>query len=248
MTADKKPRSIAATWSRLLVAAAAGVAGLGLAGAFMGFLAPLVGFGLFALGLSLMPTIAVILGVVGLFRTRGGVREGRREALVGLLAGLVLLVVFLVLAVSSGGVPPIHDITTSPQRPPLFEAALREPGNVGRDLSYPQGGTDVTALQLEAYPDLVPIQLPSTPPESFARALAAASEMGLTVLAQDAGRLRFEATATTSIFRFVDDFVVEIEPSLPSGSVVHVRSVSRVGQSDLGANAERIRRFAALLE
>jgi uncharacterized protein (DUF1499 family) len=49
-----------------------------------------------------------------------------------------------------------------------------------------------------------------------------------------------EATATTFWFGFKDDVVLRIRPTA-NGSIVDVRSVSRVGQSDLGANAKRIR-------
>jgi uncharacterized protein (DUF1499 family) len=60
----------------------------------------------------------------------------------------------------------------------------------------------------------------------------------------DSGRI--EATATSRIFHFVDDVVIRVRPD-GAGSRVDLRSRSRVGQSDLGANAERIRAFCAEL-
>ncbi|MCA6329217.1 MAG: DUF1499 domain-containing protein, partial [Phenylobacterium sp.] len=45
-----------------------------------------------------------------------------------------------------------------------------------------------------------------------------------------------------------DDVAVRIRPSATGGSVVDVRSTSRVGLSDLGANAKRIEAFLAGLK
>ena len=53
---------------------------------------------------------------------------------------------------------------------------------------------------------------------------------------------RLEATARTRWFGFRDDVVVRVRPD-GAGSRVDVRSVSRVGRSDLGTNARRIRGF-----
>jgi uncharacterized protein (DUF1499 family) len=57
---------------------------------------------------------------------------------------------------------------------------------------------------------------------------------------KDAGRI--EATDTTFWFGFRDDIVIRIEKN-DSGSRLDIRSVSRVGISDIGTNAKRIRRF-----
>jgi uncharacterized protein (DUF1499 family) len=54
---------------------------------------------------------------------------------------------------------------------------------------------------------------------------------------------RIEATATTLWFGFKDDVVIRIAPSPGNGTRVDIRSVSRVGLSDLGTNARRIRTF-----
>jgi len=60
----------------------------------------------------------------------------------------------------------------------------------------------------------------------------------------------FEATATTFFFRFKDDVVVRVrpDPDQPGGSIVDMRSISRVGGSDIGVNAARIRAFLADLQ
>ncbi|MFB3106560.1 MAG: DUF1499 domain-containing protein [Pseudomonadales bacterium] len=66
--------------------------------------------------------------------------------------------------------------------------------------------------------------------------------MGLELVNEARLQGMIEATATTFWFGFKDDMVVRIRPS-GAGSVIDVRSVSRVGMSDLGANARRIGEF-----
>jgi uncharacterized protein (DUF1499 family) len=51
-----------------------------------------------------------------------------------------------------------------------------------------------------------------------------------------------EGTATSRVFGFVDDFVIRITDA-DNGVVVDMRSKSRDGRGDLGANAARIREF-----
>jgi uncharacterized protein (DUF1499 family) len=62
------------------------------------------------------------------------------------------------------------------------------------------------------------------------------------VIAADERGGLVEATATTFWFGFKDDVIVRIVP-VARGSRIDVRSVSRVGKSDLGTNANRIREF-----
>jgi uncharacterized protein (DUF1499 family) len=80
----------------------------------------------------------------------------------------------------------------------------------------------------------------------FQGAVAAARRMGWTVVATVPAEGRLEATASTPWFGFVDDVVVRVTPA-PQGTRVDVRSVSRVGRSDLGANAKRIRKYIGAL-
>jgi uncharacterized protein (DUF1499 family) len=73
--------------------------------------------------------------------------------------------------------------------------------------------------------------------------------MGLEVVHVDEQAGIVEATATTFWFGFKDDVVVRVRPAASGvGSLVDVRSVSRVGVSDLGANARRIGEFLELFE
>ncbi|HYC32284.1 MAG TPA: DUF1499 domain-containing protein [Gemmatimonadales bacterium] len=137
-------------------------------------------------------------------------------------------------------VPPIHDITTDTERPPEFVAVLPLRADAPNPAAYE--GAGIAAQQREAYPDLVPLSVPAPRAETFRRALAAARESGWEIVAADSAAGRIEATATTQWFGFKDDVVVRIEAD-GAGSRVDVRSVSRVGKSDVGANAKRIRGY-----
>jgi uncharacterized protein (DUF1499 family) len=141
-------------------------------------------------------------------------------------------------------VPPIHDITTDTDRPPEFVAVLPRRADAPNGVEYE--GAEIARQQREAYPDIGPLRLPLAPGEAFARALAAARASGWEIVGADSAAGRIEATATTAWFGFKDDVVVRIAPE-EGGSRVDVRSVSRVGKSDVGANAERIRKYLARL-
>ena len=141
-------------------------------------------------------------------------------------------------------VPPIHDITTDTKDPPAFVtlAPVREQGP--NKAAY--AGAEVAAQQLQAYPDLHPKLLSVPPAEAVQKALDAARACGWEVVSTDAASGRIEATDTTRWFGFKDDIVVRVRPD-PNGSRIDVRSASRVGHSDIGKNAERVREFLGRL-
>ncbi len=146
----------------------------------------------------------------------------------------------------AGGVPAIHDITTDTQDPPSFVAIL--PLRAGARNSAVYGGDSIAAKQRAAYPDIQAVALSVPPAEAFARAKRAAEAMGWTMVAADSASGRIEATSATRFFKFKDDVVIRVRPSdAGAGSRVDVRSVSRVGGSDVGTNAARIREYVAKL-
>ncbi len=142
-------------------------------------------------------------------------------------------------------VPPIHDITTDTADPPAFATVLPLRASAPNSAEY--GGPEIAAQQRAAYPDLGPVDLAAPPADAFRRALEGARDMGWQIVAADSAAGRIEATATTRWFHFKDDVVIRIRPAA-GGSRVDVRSVSRVGQSDVGTNARRIRSYLARLE
>jgi len=134
-------------------------------------------------------------------------------------------------------VPPIHDITTDTEQPPQFVAVLPLRADAPNATEYE--GAEIARQQVEAYPDIATHRLPVPPDAAFTRALEAAREMGWEIVAAEPGEGRIEATDTTFWFGFKDDVVIRVAAD-GSGSKVDVRSVSRVGGSDVGANAKRI--------
>lgn len=168
--------------------------------------------------------------------------QGMIPALVGLVIGGCVLGLTLKWKHNLASVPYIHDITTDTENPPLFVAVL--PLRVGAENAAEYGGPELAKQQHDGYPDLKPGSVSRPPDKAFPGALQAARDMGWKIVASDPGSLRIEATDTTRWFGFKDDVVVRLSPS-PTGSRIDVRSVSRVGKSDVGTNARRIKAYLA---
>jgi uncharacterized protein (DUF1499 family) len=179
-----------------------------------------------------------LIGVIGAVWTRawriGGV------ALLGLLIGIAVAAVPWQWQHAAGRVPAIHDITTDLEHPPGFVDVLPLRANAPNPASY--GGAAVAAQQRAAYPDLTPLIIELPPAQVYALALAVARDMGWGIVAAVPAEGRIEATDTTFWFGFTDDIVVRITP-VEGGSRIDVRSVSRVGRSDVGTNARRIHTY-----
>jgi uncharacterized protein (DUF1499 family) len=229
-----------ATLSAALGLLAGAAFGLGPAGIQIGIFTPFIGFRIFGLG-ALVGLLALVLGLIGLWRTRHSAqRDGRSRAVAGTaLGGLVVLTILLVVG-SAGNLPAINDITTDLDDAPSFSFAQKIEANEGRDLSY--AGGELAGQQRQGYPDLATIEVDGSPSEVLVTAETIAQQLGWEITYRDASRGTFEATQTTPIFRFVDDIVVRVRPS-GSGSRIDVRSKSRDGKGDIGANAARIRAF-----
>jgi hypothetical protein len=224
-----------ATAGGLCAAIAISLPAVGVLGIQIGLLPPLVGFYLFGAGAVLGGAVSLLLGIVGLVITRGGADpDGRKRSLAALGGGVALLGIIVIAGSPGAGLPPINDITTDLEDPPTFES---DPSGRDRDMSYP---ADWKPLVREAYPDLEPHHVAEPVAATVGRAAAAADHLGWTVTRRDASAGRVEATDATAIFRFVDDIVIRVRAS-GDGSVIDVRSKSRDGRGDVGANAARIR-------
>jgi uncharacterized protein (DUF1499 family) len=235
-------RALTRTASTLSAAAAIAVLA-GVAFAFSGITAPFTGFKIF--GAALPASLLVIaLGLLGIVVSRGhDAAEDRARARNALLRAAAVLAIFVLALVPGWGLPRINDITTDPADPPVFEAASRDPANVGRDLSYRPGFAE---QQRAGYPDLAPIVVAGAPAAVFARAQDEAVKLGWKIVASKPEATTFEASQTSRLFHFVDDVVVRVrpDPTDAAKSRVDVRSKSRDGVGDMGVNARRIRVFA----
>jgi len=161
-------------------------------------------------------------------------------SVIGLLVGIAAVSVPLKMYSTAQSVPPIHDITTDTENPPQFKMILGLRKGALNPAEY--GGTEISSQQLNAYPDIRPVILEVTPAKAFELCLAAAREMGWDIINAGSADGIIEGTDTTFWFGFKDDVVIRITPS-EKGSRIDMRSVSRVGKSDVGANAKRIRNF-----
>jgi len=106
------------------------------------------------------------------------------------------------------------------------------------------GGPAVAKLQRSAYPEVAPLILPLPPNRAYDRAMDAVHKMGWTVVEGNNREGRIEAIDSTFWFGFKDDIVVRIRPE-GNDSRLDVRSLSRVGLSDIGTNAKRIVAYLA---
>jgi uncharacterized protein (DUF1499 family) len=182
--------------------------------------------------------ILVLMLAVPRWRTRPWV------PIAALIVALLAIAPPLIIRNQAQGIPPIHDISTDTFDPPRFVALLPVRQQAPNGADY--GGPAIAAQQQKAYPEIKSLVVKSTPAETVQRAIDAARSLGWEVAASDAPAGRIEATATTAWFGFKDDIVIRVRPE-GSGSRVDVRSVSRVGRSDLGTNAKRVREFLAKL-
>lgn len=140
--------------------------------------------------------------------------------------------------------PHIHDVSTDTENPPQYVAVLPLRKGARNSTEYDAA---VAARQRLGYPDIAPAMLTLPAPQALGRAEHVARSLGWEIVSVDRTEFRVEATATTLLFGFKDDIVIRVTPS-GSGSRVDVRSLSRIGGSDFGANANRIRAFIKTLQ
>ncbi|GAA5525992.1 hypothetical protein Maes01_02571 [Microbulbifer aestuariivivens] len=198
--------------------------------------------GLTAIAVALVSILVFIWGLVKRHA------DTRRAAIWGTLLGLLPVAVpLLTVGPDNFNVPPIHDISTDLNNPPQYRAveALR----AADDNSAEYDGEAVAAQQRQAdiYADIQPLILEVPVERATAMAAAVAEDLGWRIVARDDGAGHLEAVDRTPLLGFSDDVVVRVTAT-ENGSRVDVRSSSRVGISDLGKNAERIRQFLTDLE
>jgi uncharacterized protein (DUF1499 family) len=224
---------------------------------FSAFVAVLSGFGTrwhfwnFSTGFKILRW-ATYAGITSVFLSGAGLtlsffHRGRKlsYSMFGILLGFLVVYMPLAWWHTAKKVPAIHDITTDTGNPPKFLAvpALRKDS----PNSTEYGGPQISSMQHEAYPDIKPMVLPIGSAKAFEKALSSAKRMGWDIIDANANEGRIEATDTTFWFGFKDDVVVRLTPMENSSTRIDVRSVSRVGKSDIGTNAKRIRKYMVLL-
>jgi uncharacterized protein (DUF1499 family) len=238
-TFGNEPKSQLAAWSIRFALFALAVAGLSIIIVRSSLLEIEPALATFAAAL-VFAALAVLLSFLAFVVIWRQGLSGLGSAILGLILGLLLLAYPGYLGYRATKLPAISDITTAPANPPRFEALarLRPPGRN----DYP--GTDVAQAQRAAYPDIAPLQVsaPAKIAYDIALALVTKRKWHVADARPPIGRREavIEATSRTPIMGFRDDVVIRVSAT-GDGARVDVRSASRYGLSDFGANAARIR-------
>jgi len=182
--------------------------------------------------LIILSSIIAIIRMVPTLRS-----QGKAHLMAATVMGICIIFYMFNLFSGARAAPPIHDLSTDLDNPPQFETiAARQ---------YPKGQlfTDVQrrVLQKVGYRDLGPLKVSADVATAAQTALDVLDDMGMDIAASDLAAGKIEATDTTLWFGFKDDVVVRVTADGESGgSIIDIRSVSRVGIGDAGANANRI--------
>ncbi len=195
---------------------------------------------------ALGAVLSLLLGALGTFwNLRRGSRALAGGSLLATIAGLGLTINLTSWFLAAQAVPAIHDITTDTDDPPAFVELLSLRADAANPPEHP--GAEVAGMQREAYPDIQPLRIEASPQTVFAASLQVAHELGWQIVAEVPAEGRIEATDITRYFGFRDDVVIRIAAQ-DGVTVLDIRSKSRVGMSDVGANAARIREFRERLQ
>lgn len=223
------------------------------------------GFGTLTLDWAPKAAIAgVAAGVIALALAAMARREGWRRtrwltALASLALPLLVLGGFGALRAQAARVPPIHDVSTDWRDPPAPSPRLLAargpdanpiPGappslREGRPEVENWADDDPARIGAERCAAARSVRLALPPAQAEAAVERALREAGLTV-APDAAPGRVEAVATSFWYGFKDDVIARVRPE-GADSRIDLRSVSRVGVSDLGANCRRVTEIARTL-
>jgi uncharacterized protein (DUF1499 family) len=238
----EEPVSKLAMWSRRLALFAVAVVLLVIVIVNLGFLEPVPAIATLA-GSLFFALVAMVLAF-GAFVViwRQGLR-GIGLAVASLGIGVVMLAYPAYLAVLFYRLPAVNDITTDPVDPPRFEAIARLRPRGANSVAYP--GATYMKLQRATYPDIEPLIVSVPPAEAYEAALAVITKRKwriVDVRPPLAGRRegRIEAVVRTPLMGFRDDLVVRVRAA-EDGARVDMRSASRFGTHDFGANASRLR-------
>ena len=205
------------------------------------------GFMLLGVG-TVLAVVVFFLGVIAAIYCMSKKLQAEFRAIItGVLISVVMLGAMGSQFMAATSVPAIHNISTDTQAPPAFDKliAIREAEEGTNPHEY--DAEALAELQKQAYPQVKPLISALSPADMLGQVAQLLEDMGMEVVNSDAQAGRVEATDTTFWFGFKDDVVVRVRPE-GSGCVVDIRSVSRVGQSDLGKNAARISEILAALQ
>lgn len=213
-----------------------------------------LGFLTITIGPMILGLVAVLALISLVVAIRRKPRAGWLLAMVALAIPLAIFGSLTLIRSQAAAIPAIHDVSTDTSDPPQFSdarlaarmtaqanplndyAAPLETLEPWRDAEQKLAKRSHAEIIETSYPRLEPIQMNSTDRAKALAAVSAAMDaMGFTDIAIDAEAGQVEGVAQTFWFGFKDDVVARVGEYR-----IDFRSVSRVGLSDLGANAARI--------
>jgi len=190
--------------------------------------------------------LSILVAVIGLIRIWFGGQTGAAQAFTGIAIALLGLALPLYYLSNFFLLPRLNDIETTPRQPMQFKqlAAMR-PTDANR---IEQPDLAAAEVQEKAYPDIRPMELERSATETFDIVHEAVKRLGWNVVLNEPpvedGPGRIEATTRTMIMGYTDDVLVRVTGD-DARAFIDVRSVSRYGMHDLGANAHHIRTLFA---
>ena len=197
---------------------------------------------------------AILFGMLFAWRAKkSGISRPKLLRWIGMLSAIAYAGWIGTFVMAGISVPAIHDISTDLADPPAFVTlALRAdnldaiPGEGDDEMKGMNPQQRWVIVHQKAYGDIRSVRIDEPVPTVIAKAERLAKARGWDVAVSLPEEGRFEATETSAFFRFKDDIVLRVKPTeTGDGSIVDMRSVSRVGSSDLGVNAKRVRSFLA---
>lgn len=187
-------------------------------------------------------SIAVLLLAFGL-AVFGLVKKQKPVTITGAVVAILLAIPVVGLSMQAAkakSLPFLHQVTTDTVNLPEFEVIVGLRGENSNPLDY--DSEKLAPLQQAAYPELQTIHSDLNMIQAFNKAVNVASNLGWEIVAKDYKKGKIEAVDTTALWAFKDDIVIRVQTT-DTGSKIDLRSISRIGGSDLGANAARVSKF-----
>lgn len=240
-----EPMSVLAVWSRrtaFFAAAVAAVAVLGLRGSQLEAVA---GLTLLATGMAIA-AIALLMSLIAFAIIWESGARGLGFTLTAMAISLLMLAPLGWGAYKGMSEPVVADVSTDLEDPPKFDAAfkLRPRGSNPID-TFP---SEIASINRTIRPALVTAEYDVEPEKLFQLVTRLAEKRHWRIVdsrkPQRRREGRVEAVARTMILGLRDDVVIRLRNEGET-TQVDLRSASRVGRSDLGTNAARIREFLA---
>ena len=192
--------------------------------------------------------LPVLLAVVSVVLSKSRLESLKDYRLVlTMIVALVLFVIPYQTRQEFRKLPTLADATTDFIDPPVFVDLVAARSQSARNPLEYRGG-EAVALQKEHFPNLSSLEIQAPPEQVIERAKQVVTDMGLNIVGVHTEKGRLEATATTFWFGFRDDVVIRAQSQADGGTLVDVRSASRVGYLDGGVNAKRVQHIIQELQ